>query len=178
MKKKSESGFTLVELIIVIIILGILAALAIPQFITSTGDAQLATLQSNLAVLRNQINLYYHQHGSVYAGVNDENGGAGLGGVGLNDPALIQQLTQYSSMTGDAAATLNRATHPFGPYFLNGIPDNPMNGSNGIYIFAEAAPLDAADVTTATTSPPTAGWIYSKTTGEIRSADSVANLGL
>ncbi len=52
-----------------------------------------------------------------------------------------------------------------------------MNGSNGVFVFAEAAALDAADVTTATTSPPTSGWIYSKTTGEIRAADA-AYLGL
>jgi general secretion pathway protein G len=58
-------AFTLVELLIVVIILGILAAVVIPQFSDASDDARLSSLTTNLQVIRGQIELYKIQH-SVY----------------------------------------------------------------------------------------------------------------
>lgn len=42
---KKQNGFTLIELVVVIVILGILAATALPKFVDLTGDARTASLQ-------------------------------------------------------------------------------------------------------------------------------------
>jgi prepilin-type N-terminal cleavage/methylation domain-containing protein len=54
-----QAGFTLVELLIVVIILAVLAAIIVPQFSSSTIDAKEAALDANLARLRSSIELFH-----------------------------------------------------------------------------------------------------------------------
>ena len=56
--KSTESGFTLVELMVVMLIIGVLAAIAIPSFISSIKNAKEAVLKEDLHVLRNAIDSY------------------------------------------------------------------------------------------------------------------------
>ena len=60
-----KTGFTLVEILIVVIILGILAAIVIPQFSNASNDARMSNLQSTVQTLRSQIQLYKLQHGDT-----------------------------------------------------------------------------------------------------------------
>ena len=62
MTKRKNSGFTLVEILIVVVILGILAAIVIPQFSQASSEARESSLKSNLQAVRSQIELYRIQH--------------------------------------------------------------------------------------------------------------------
>jgi general secretion pathway protein G len=56
--RQSESGFTLIELMIVMLIIGILAVVAIPRFAASVQRAREAVLQEDLHVMRDAIDSY------------------------------------------------------------------------------------------------------------------------
>jgi len=105
---KAKSGFTLVEILIVVVILGILAAIVIPQFSDASTEAKYSSLASNLQMLRAQIELYKIQH-------ND------------TPPTLasfLNQMTQFSDVDGNTNAT-ETSVYCFGPY-MRDIPVEPF----------------------------------------------------
>ncbi len=58
MRRMVHKGFTLVEILIVVVILGILAAIVIPQFANASNDALKGTLQTQLQTISSQLELY------------------------------------------------------------------------------------------------------------------------
>lgn len=58
-RSKSERGFTLIELVIVIVILGILAAVAIPKYEDMREQAQVATIKGQLGSIRSAVAIQY-----------------------------------------------------------------------------------------------------------------------
>lgn len=117
---RKHKGFTLVEILIVVVILGILAAIVIPQFSDASTQSKLSSSQSSLQSLRSQISLYKIQHNDIA-------------------PALATftaQMEQYSNAAGETSAT-KTATHIYGPY-VQRIPLNPWNNSRGVAAAAGA----------------------------------------
>ena len=162
MKVKQAKGFTLVELLIVVIILAILAAIIVPQFATSTDDAKAAALQSNLANIRSAIEFYYQEHGeypgrNVATGATCGVGAAVAAGAANSEEAFIAQMTRYTNDAG-LACTGKDATFKYGPYLKGAIPDNPEGSTNTITVVS-AGVLGLASGTTG-------GWRYDTVTGE------------
>lgn len=62
-------AFTLVEILIVVVILGILAAIVVPQFSKATSDAQKTATLDQLAKLRRSVNMYYVQNTNTWPNV-------------------------------------------------------------------------------------------------------------
>ncbi|MDP2904986.1 MAG: type II secretion system protein, partial [Candidatus Omnitrophota bacterium] len=59
MIKNSKKGFTLIELVMVIVILGILSAIALPTFVNLQEDAKKAALKGALGSLRGAVSIWY-----------------------------------------------------------------------------------------------------------------------
>ena len=159
-----RSGFTLVELLIVVIILGVLAAIAIPQFSTSSEDAKLSAIDTDLSHLRNAIELYYHQHRGVYPGAKRETDGSDVANATQATAAFVAQLTLYSAVDGTTDAEKD-STFKYGPYLRKGIPVNPFNGLSTV-----VCDIAETDISVAA-SGGTAGWKFYTQTGRLIADD-------
>jgi len=69
-RRNNDQGFTLIELMVVIAIIGILAAVAVPRISTSTDVAQEAADNANLQAIQSAVELYFADNG-VYPGTVD-----------------------------------------------------------------------------------------------------------
>ena len=108
-------GFTLVEILIVVTILGILAAIVVPQFSSATDAAKRTTLVKNLHTVRKQIELYRYQHnGDVPAA------------EGEASADFERRLTAQTDVLGAAGAQ-------YGPY-LERLPANSFNGLDTVRV--------------------------------------------
>ncbi|MGI6678595.1 MAG: competence type IV pilus major pilin ComGC [Dehalobacterium sp.] len=72
---KSDKGFTLIELVVVIVILGILAAIAIPRFTSRRGEAEEAAIDADIKILQNAVDMYYVDEAAFPSGDAQEAAG-------------------------------------------------------------------------------------------------------
>ena len=133
-------AFSLLELVIVIVIMGVLAAIAVPRIVGASERAKAEAVSNDLAEVRNAIEVYKAEHQGRIPGLQ-----------------FVAQMTQYSNETGTTSA--NRGPKfPFGPY-LKEIPKNPYSGKNTVRFLLQAAQ-------SAGTRATDRGWTYNTVTGE------------
>ena len=141
----------MLELLIVIIILGVLASVAVPQFLGGTEDAEDATLRQQLRDLNTAMEVYKHQHGGRLPGTVSAATGLAVSNEAEAATALRQQLLGYSNARG-LVSTDRASGYTFGPY-LNKIPMNPRNGKRSI-----VADITTDDLSRLSTDGTDSGW--------------------
>jgi general secretion pathway protein G len=147
---RSNKGFTLVEILIVVIILGILAAIVIPQFTEASNDARESALASDLQTIRSQVELYKIQHLDCLPGEQAD--------ASIDDDEFVTDLTAQTDQDGTVGTEC-------GPY-LQSFPSNPfvttVGGANqAVTSGAGACPADNAT-----------GWWLNTTTGKVSPGDA------
>ncbi|MFG0331482.1 MAG: type II secretion system protein [Phycisphaerales bacterium] len=137
---RRSRAFSLVELIIVLVILGVITAIAIPRFTKGADGADATATQADLAVLRNAIELYKLDHGGTY-------------------PTLANFTAQMTGKS-DADGTPNNATGLYGPYMVS-VPKLKVGANKGNNTVA--APVTVPPVA----EVAGAGWLYDAASGSV-----------
>lgn len=149
MRRMNHRGFTLVEILIVVVILGILAAIVLPQFSNASHLARENTLKDALRYLRTQIEVFKAQHEDLPPGYPDGD----LAATPDGDTFMLH-MTGHTNSTCKYSATAD-PNYPFGPY-LSAMPRNPITGLSGVYVVLGSDTNPSPDLATF----PTIGWFF------------------
>lgn len=150
-QRSHSGGFTLVEILIVVVILGVLAAIVIPQFSEASSKASLNTLRGNLQTFRSQIELYKVQHSDLLPG-QDSFGGD------VEAAAFVEALINDDE---------------YGAY-VNKIPANSFIADAAERVAVTCVNDDAADAAPA--GDEGTGWWFNAANGDFR-ACSLSHIG-
>ena len=141
-QSRGRSGFTLVELMIVVSVLAILAAMVIPKYTDASTTAKSAATKDQLRSARVALQRYKLDHNDIYPDIDD----------------------LWSALTGktDQDGTLN-AAGDYGPY-IRDVPTNPYTNSSTVTAFGAGAATDGWEYDAAE-QPPINAVGFDETTG-------------
>jgi len=106
MLRKNQGGFTLVELMIVVIIVGILAAVAIPMYQGATERAKASEAVAALGTIRGAMRVYYAEHGTYVNAVFIDNAQVTAGSIlDVSDTDLLGRYFSTECYTFNGAPT-------------------------------------------------------------------------
>jgi len=117
--RRSNIGFTLVEMLIVVGILGILAAIVLPEFQAHAAQAKEAAAKDTLRILREAIERYAAEHNDVAPGYPS------------NNPTMIPNFLQFGSQLKNGG-------------YISALAKNPFNGIVSVRIIKNGELFPAA----------------------------------
>ncbi|QUM76304.1 prepilin-type N-terminal cleavage/methylation domain-containing protein [Moritella sp. 24] len=145
-----HKGFTLIELVIVIIVLGILAATAVPKFINIQSDARISTLKGAEGAILSANSLVYSK--AVIQGIENSSGAVSTGGSSLTRLAPENSIDTVKGnivMTAEnlkkaMTTTLNLVNHTKDGGVLVSIDKNTMAEINDsqCYLLIQSDPTE------------------------------------
>lgn len=151
-------SFSLVELVIVVVIIGILSAIAAPRFSQAAASATATYINATVNAVRRAMNHYYAEH-AQYPGADPD--------TGLPDSAdFVNQLLLYSDEAGHTNAT-RVAPFIYGPYLRPPFPTNPFSDLDTVGV--KAVPADSI-------AQGSTGWIAVQSNGDFGINASAAEL--
>jgi len=167
---KTRRAFTLVEIVVVVLILGIIATIAVPRVMRATVDDGETALKQDLATIRSAIERYASDHRGTFPGAEADGAGHKPG----SELAFKNQLLHFSNQAGEVSKEKDPA-FPFGPYLRGEFPRataGPRADSDTVKMETAGHLLSGKDGSTA--------WRYDTATGEFilnstaRSADGTS----
>lgn len=147
-EEQREQGVTLIEMLAVVVILGIVSAIAVPAVETAINSAKVNSTESDLGTVQQALERYYFDHNQY--------------------PATLAVLSQTTDING-AASTIVGA---YGPYVNFTFPENDAfgnpiyyapastSGSPSVDIGYVLASTDGATATTPAVTPTTTNYIW------------------
>ena len=144
LRHRQLRAFSLIELVIVIIIMGVISAIAIPRMMKGAENADVTGLQADLAVLRGSIEMYRYEHAAFPAALS-----------------IVAQLTTITQKDGLPWASGEK----YGPYVVKIPPlkTGIHKGDTGIVGIAGPPAVENAGAN---------GWLYDESVGSIWANDS------
>ena len=139
-KPLTKRAFSLVELVIVLVIIAVISAIAIPRLTRGANNAGASALKGDLAVVRNAVELYRAEHDGNFPTV----------------AAFTNQLTKYSNLAGDTFSDTADVGNKiiYGPY-IKATPPLPVGARKGD---TGVDNVDGAGI----------GWIYNEANGDFK----------
>ncbi|MEN6383947.1 MAG: type II secretion system protein [Phycisphaerales bacterium] len=151
----NSKGISFIEILLVVIILGIVSAILIPQYSAASEDATLAYMIYDMQNMRWQIQKYKNEHNGMMPTANGH--------------SFVDSMTKYTYADGSIAKEQKSGKGVLGPY-LNEMPENPFVREEDGAVVKCGPETPEAD--------GTSGWFFNTKTGAFNANDNSSHSAL